>query len=378
MAVRILLVDASPLRASRFALALRRVPGIAEVELAVLTRRIRDTIVEVQPKLVIVVSDETCDGKPAHQDFGPAGPGLIVRYLPSREVQAYLDASMLAMSVAPATVAVANQGIGTQPGAADPGKTGFRSVFSLLSEIEAIAATTPKNAAPGGARPHTLPAPAILPAPSASPAGQGMPIVCIGASTGGLPVIEGILRTYPPGCPPTLIVQHIRGSFTSCLADRMSRLCRSEVTEAFEDAPIEPGRVYLAPGDVAHLEVSDGASRAGANGPPLRCRLVEADKVSGHRPSVDALFRSAARHGPRTIGVLLTGMGRDGAEGLLEIRRGGGRTVAQDAESSVVYGMPRVAAELGAVQHVLPAHEIGPAILRLCGMPSENKGSIRA
>jgi two-component system chemotaxis response regulator CheB len=133
------------------------------------------------------------------------------------------------------------------------------------------------------------------------------------------------------------------------------------VAEAYDGAPVEPGYIWLAPGGLKHLEVV-----AGPGGRP-RCRLREGDPVNGHKPSVDVLFHSVTKaRGERAVAAILTGMGRDGADGMLALRNAGARTLGQDAESCVVYGMPRVAHEIGAVerQHTLAA--IGPAILELC------------
>lgn len=182
--------------------------------------------------------------------------------------------------------------------------------------------------------------------------------VVIGSSTGGIEALVSVLSSYPPNCPPTLIVQHIRPEFVSGLVRRLDRHCLAKVSEAREGAPLTTGQVFVAPEDRRHLVV-----RAGRN---AYCRLVHGEPVSGHRPSVDMLFHSAAALGGGVVGVLLTGMGRDGAEGLLEIRRNGGRTIIQDRHTSTVYGMPRAAAEIGAAMQELPLPRIGSAILAAC------------
>lgn len=377
MCDRVLLFDPSPVRAGRFAAVLRRIPGVVHVEAAILTRHISDAILDLRPGLVIVVTDGHRRPSPSPRELGLVGPGTVVRHLSAVDLEAFLDRSSMARTSTCAPPAGGDTVGEERSGSGAPCPAGPGDVVALLTEIEACAAIPHERAAPSATVMPSGTCAGVSPTLPTCSGASSMPLVCIGASTGGLPVIEGILRTYPPLCPPTLIVQHIRGSFTAGLAERLSRLCRAEVSVAFHDAPIKTGQVYLAPGDVAHLEVSDGPMRGGATDFASRCRLVECGKISGHRPSVDALFRSAARQGPRVIGVLLTGMGRDGAEGLLEIRRNGGSTLAQDAGTSVVFGMPRVAAELGAVQHVLPAPEIGPAILRLSSKTAENRGSRR-
>lgn len=189
-------------------------------------------------------------------------------------------------------------------------------------------------------------------------------IIAIGASTGGVEAVLQLLSHFPANCPPTLITQHMPAGFTASFATRLDKLCAPHVSEAMDGAPLTTGQVWLAPGGVAHLEVS------GRVGP--RCRLVAGDPTSGHRPSVDRLFHSLARLCPhRTVGAILTGMGRDGASGLGAIRKGGGETVGQDEASCVVYGMPRAAFETGAVAHQLPLEKIGPALLDLCRVKEE-------
>lgn len=180
----------------------------------------------------------------------------------------------------------------------------------------------------------------------------------IGASTGGVEALETLLKDFPSNCPPTLITQHMPAGFTSSFAERLNRVCAPEVSEAATGLPLKIGSIYIAPGGGSHLEIT---GRAG-----LRCRLVEGDLVSGHRPSVDALFRSAARYGDRAVGAILTGMGRDGAEGLLKMRQAGAMTLGQDEKTSLVYGMPRAAREIGAVHKALPLSEMASALLAAC------------
>ncbi|WP_419759419.1 protein-glutamate methylesterase/protein-glutamine glutaminase [Acidisoma sp.] len=185
-------------------------------------------------------------------------------------------------------------------------------------------------------------------------------IIAIGASTGGVEALIAILSQFPPNCPPTVISQHMPATFTRSFASRLNNLCAASVSEATEGAPMEAGRIYLAPGDF-HLEVSGAGT--------YRCRLSDGPKVNGHRPSVDVMFRSVLRAvGSRSIGVILTGMGRDGAEGLLALRQAGAETIGQDEQSSVVYGMPRVAYEIGAVSKQLSLERIGEALVRLANV----------
>src|SRR5690606_32686600 len=190
-------------------------------------------------------------------------------------------------------------------------------------------------------------------------------ILAIGASTGGVEALLTILSAFPADCPATVVTQHMPATFTRNFAQRLDKASAASVQEAWDGAPVEPGCIYIAPGGEAHLEVSGATSR---------CRLTHGETVSGHRPSVDVLFGSVARMKRPMTGVILTGMGRDGAAGLLEMRNAGGSTLGQDQASSVVYGMPRVAHEIGAVQRQLPLSRMAEAILELCaaraGQPS--------
>lgn len=184
-------------------------------------------------------------------------------------------------------------------------------------------------------------------------------VIAIGSSTGGVEALISILSSFPQNCPPTLITQHMPATFTASFAARLDRLCKPQVEEAREGAPLLEGRVYVAPGGVAHLQAQSGARP--------HCRLVQGDPVNGHRPSVDVLFDSVAdAFGSKAVGVILTGMGRDGAAGLLRMRERGARTLGQDEASSVVYGMPRVAQEIGAVERQYSLSQIGAAALDLC------------
>ena len=183
-------------------------------------------------------------------------------------------------------------------------------------------------------------------------------IVVMGASTGGTQALQQILMALPKGAPGIAIVQHMPEGFTRSFAERLNELCALEVKEAQDQDALQPGRVLIAPGN-HHLLLRRSGSR-------YRVEVKSGPLVSGHRPSVDLLFKSAARcAGRQAVGVLLTGMGKDGARGLLEMRKAGGSTIGQDEATSVVYGMPREAALLGAVERVTPLPRIAESILEL-------------
>jgi two-component system, chemotaxis family, protein-glutamate methylesterase/glutaminase len=194
-------------------------------------------------------------------------------------------------------------------------------------------------------------------------------LVVVGASTGGVEALKVLLTGLPADCPPILITQHMPPRFTAAFAQRLDRECAMSVSEAEDQCVIERGHVYIAPGS-HHLELVRRGSR-------FVCRLTEEPPVSGHRPSVDVLFRSAARSvGAKAVGVILTGMGKDGAEGLLDMRHAGAITLGQDEASSLIYGMPRAAYERGAVMKQVPLGRMAHAILDACA--AEGKQAVAA
>ena len=189
-------------------------------------------------------------------------------------------------------------------------------------------------------------------------------IVAIGSSTGGVEALLTLVERLPADCAPTLITQHMPATFTRSFAERLNRACAATVSEARDGDLLVPGRVYVAPGGERHLEIGGKAQ--------LRCKVTQGDPVGGHSPSVDILFSSVARTAKaRGLGVILTGMGRDGALGLKAMRDAGGRTLGQDEATCVVYGMPRAAFEIGAVERQLPLEKLGPAIRDLTNKETE-------
>jgi two-component system chemotaxis response regulator CheB len=227
----------------------------------------------------------------------------------------------------------------------------------LPETLAGIRARVKATAAAAGAPRPRAPEPA---APSgAATAGltppRGLRLIAIGASTGGVEALVSVLAQFPANTPPTVVVQHMPETFTASFAGRLNGLCAAQVEEAWDGAPLDTGRIYIAPGGPAHLEVQWSPQR--------RVRLVETAPVNRHRPSVDVAFDSIVRAGvPGVAAALLTGMGRDGARGLRAIRDAGGRTVAQDQKTSTVYGMPKAALELGAVDAGTPLDAIAKAI----------------
>jgi two-component system, chemotaxis family, protein-glutamate methylesterase/glutaminase len=176
--------------------------------------------------------------------------------------------------------------------------------------------------------------------------------IAIGASTGGVEALDVVLSQFPGDCPPTLVVQHINGAFAEAVARRLDTRCEPAVVLAEPDLPLRKGHIYIAPGTERHLEIR-------GTGQTLSIRARHGPLVTGHRPSVDVLFHSMATQlGSSAIGILLTGMGQDGAKGLLAMARAGAATIAQDKATSVVYGMPGAAVAMGAAQVVAPIDQI--------------------
>ena len=194
------------------------------------------------------------------------------------------------------------------------------------------------------------------PAPARTHFSSTEKLIIVGASTGGTEAIKDFLLEMPPDCPGILIVQHMPAGFTTSFAKRLDGLCRIRVKEAVHGERVLPGHAYIAPGDM-HLSLG----RSGAN---YVTELDQGPPVNRHRPAVDVLFRSAARNaGANALGVILTGMGNDGAVGMLEMRNAGAYNVAQDEASCVVYGMPKEAVAHGGVHEILPLAQIGPHVL---------------
>lgn len=219
----------------------------------------------------------------------------------------------------------------------------------ITDKLRAAARSRPRQA-----RHKNAPPPTQLKAPMLS----SEKLIIIGASTGGTEAIRSVLEPLPANAPAILITQHMPGGFTRSFAERLDRLCRISVKEATDGERVLPGHAYIAPGD-QHLELV----RSGAN---YVVRLNDGPPVNRHRPSVDVLFHSASKHaGKNAIGVILTGMGKDGAVGLLEMREAGAATIAQNEESCVVFGMPREAIAVGGAVEVVALDDIPSRLMAL-------------
>ncbi len=200
------------------------------------------------------------------------------------------------------------------------------------------------------------------------PAGEGQlsyrgssvgKLIAIGASTGGVEALREVLQVLPQNMPPIVVTQHMPAGFTKSFANRLDTLCAMSVQEATHLQPLQAGNIYIAAGD-RHMEIEAQTGK-------WVIKLRDGENVSSHKPSVDVLFASVAKNiGKKAVGVILTGMGHDGAEGLLKMREAGAKTIGQNEASCVVYGMPKVAKNIGAVETEMPLSRIAGGIIHLC------------
>ncbi len=182
-------------------------------------------------------------------------------------------------------------------------------------------------------------------------------VIAVGSSTGGTEAVKELLTSLPANSPPILITQHIPKVFSTSFAERLNRALAMEVFEAQEGMIIRPGCVYIAPGDY-HLTIARSGSK-------MVCKVIQTEKVNRHRPAVDVMFESIlSAYGDKVVAVMLTGMGADGAKGMLNLKQAGAITFAQDEATSVVWGMPQAAYNIGAVDEVLPLQEISNKMLK--------------
>ena len=336
MSVRVLVVDDSPTMRGLITAALRRDPEIEVIGSANDPLEAREAIKRLDPDVI------TLDVEMPNMN-GLEFLEKIMRLRPMPVVMV----STLTQRGAEVTVAALELGAVDCVGKPGAGMTAVQAFGDLAEKVKAAARSR--------VRPREEARP--VDRPDSYRPREDM-VLAIGASTGGVEALITILSGFPETCPPTLVTQHMPGTFTRSFAERLDKLSGATVAEAEDGAAIRPGHVYLAPGGVAHLEMTASATP--------RCRLVASEPVNGHRPSVDVLFDSVARAGRPAVGVILTGMGKDGAQGLLRMREAGARTLGQDEATSVVYGMPRAAFEVGAVERQLPLSRMGGAILDLC------------
>ena len=336
--IRVVVVDDSTFMRELIATVLEADPEIAVVGKAPDPYVARDMIKDLNPDVVTLdIEMPRMDGLTFLRKIMSLRPTPVVMI--STLTQAGADATLQALEI----------------GAVDFVAKPTAAIGAAMADLSAELHAKVKAAAHSRVRPYRdVPVPA--PVRREHPRKATERIVLIGASTGGVEALKTVLMRLPEDCPPILITQHIPERFTAAFARRLDRECPMKVSEARHSEPIEAGHVYIAPGS-HHLELVRSAGR-------VACALSDGPPVSGHRPSVDVLFRSGARAaGAKAIGVILTGMGRDGAAGLSELRRASGATIGQDEATSLIYGMPRVAFELGAVERQYALADIADAIL---------------
>lgn len=342
--VRVLIIDDSALVRQLLSQGLAADPEIEVVGTAVDAYDARDKIVALTPDvLTLDVEMPRMDGVQFLRRLMPQYPlpVVMVSTLTQRGAQVTIDA-LEAGAVDFVAKPSAGQGFG------------FTEILGELRIKIKTAATVDVSSWQGQG--FQRPTPFVRPVPL--PPGAADRIVAIGASTGGTEAIRQLVEGFPATMPGVVIVQHMPAGFTRMFAERLNQLCAMEVKEAAHGDAVRPGRVLIAPGG-QHLRLARAAG-----GFVVHC--APGEKVSGHCPSVDVLMHSVATvAGAKGIGVLLTGMGADGADGLCALRRVGGRTLAQDQATSVVFGMPRVAFERGGAERLVAIDQMAAATLRL-------------
>ncbi|MBU8541068.1 protein-glutamate methylesterase/protein-glutamine glutaminase [Falsiroseomonas tokyonensis] len=341
MPVKVLVIDDSALIRQLLTELLSRDPGITVVGTAPDPIIARERIKALSPNvLTLDIEMPRMDGLSFLERLMALRPMPVV--VISTLTQKCAEAALRAMELG-AVDYVAKPLIDIRSGMIELGA-------ELVAKVKAAAAARPRarEARPVASAPLQVD-------PRLSTAGR---IVAIGASTGGVETLQRMITRLPATAPALLVTQHMPAGFTSSFARRLDAQCAMTVTEAEDGRRVMPGHVYIAPG-ARHLElVRDGAHFA--------CRLHDGAPVSGHRPSVDVLFASvAAVAGRAAMGIILTGMGRDGAAGLLEMRRAGARTLGQSEASCVIYGMPRAAMQAGAVELEMPLDRLTEEIVTL-------------
>lgn len=337
MAIRVLIVDDSATARAVLREILESDPSIEVVASASDAYVARDKIVELRPDVVCL------DVEMPRMD-GITFLKRLMHYMPIPVVMV----SSLTQNGAKTTLDA------LEAGAVDFVAKPHSHIYDGVEEMRDELLGKIKTASKVRVRQHALQS--IRQANTTSLAETTHKILAIGASTGGTEALKEVLMGLPRNAPGMVIVQHIPANFTAPFAERLNTMCAMEVREARNGDSITPGVALIAPGDY-HMVVR----RSGAR---YYVEIGSGDKVSGHRPSADVLFNSVAKiAGANAIGVILTGMGGDGARGLLAMRHAGARTLGQDEKSSIVYGMPKVAYELGAVEQQLPLPQIAQGIL---------------
>lgn len=350
--IRVLIVDDSAVVRKLVSDALVADPEIEVVGTAIDPYFAKDKIIELQPDvLTLDIEMPRMDGLTFLKLIMERRPMPVI--IMSSLTQAGSNKAMEALQLGAVDV------LGKPTGSYSFGDLGPQ----LIEKIKAAACARlrPRGPVPPPTAP-TANFPRVRTKTSSSASQQ---IVLLGASTGGTEALREVLTALPADIPPIAIVQHIPPMFSRNFADRLNRLCAFEVREAVDGDRLTPGLALIAPGNF-HMMVHRTADH-------YRVRIVDGPQIWHQRPAVDLLFRSLADcAGPHVLAGVLTGMGKDGAEGLLALRRKGAQTFAQDEESSIVYGMPRVAWECGAAQFQIPLNRIADHISRFAASSRSN------
>ncbi len=336
---RVLVVDDSALARQLLKDGLSADPALEVVATAPDAYVARDKIVRLKPDVI------TLDIEMPRMD----GIDFLKRLMPQYPLPVIVVSAMAAPGAKATLEALENGAVDFVLKPTSRIGSGLATMIEELRGKIKMAATADVSGWLRQAAPRTTPTTRVL-------SGTTDKVVAIGASTGGTVALDQIISQFPADMPGTVVVQHMPPVFTKLFADRMNERARVEVKEAESGDRVLTGRVIIAPGD-KHLTVIRSGGR-------YLTRGSAGEKVNGHRPSVDVLFESVARHvGSNAIGVVLTGMGKDGATGLVTMRRTEARTFAQDEKTSVVFGMPREAFAQGGAERLVPLGEIADTIL---------------
>lgn len=349
--VRVLIVDDSPMARNMIARGLREDPHIEVVGEAGDAYDARDKIVKLKPDVM------TLDVEMPHMD----GVEFLRRLMPQYPIPVIMVSAVTQRSKRITLEALEAGAVDFVPKPDLNMPAGRNGMLMELRTKVKIASTAnvshwkrtrqaPQPSAPAGRSPKT---------------GASGRLIAVGGSTGGPEAIRTFLDALPASSPGVMIVVHMPPGFTSLFADGLNKTSALEVKEAVDGDPIMPGRALVAKGDTQ--------LRVAVEGGICVARVEESAPVGGHCPSVDVMMESVAEvFGSNAIGVLLTGMGQDGAKGMAAIRQAGGRTIGQDEETCVVFGMPREAWDMGAVERLIPLPKIAPAVLDM--LTHEGKG----
>jgi len=343
--IRVLVVDDSALVCQILSQRLSREPGIEVVGTAPDPYAARDKIIQLRPDVM------TLDVEMPRMN----GVEFLRRLMPQYPIPVIMVSSLTRKGTRIAIESLEAGAVDfvTKP-SADLGQGLGNMLMELCTKIKI--ASTANVSHWKEKRVHLPSEKRILPARVFK--GSADKLIAIGASTGGIEAITEIVSKFPEETPGVLIVQHMPPIFTTMFADRLNSKSYMLVKEAVNGDVIKPGLVLIAPGD-KHLRVE----KAGSS---MRVKISQEDKVCGHRPSVEVMMQSVAKHvGRNAIGIMLSGMGSDGANGMLAMRNAGARTIAQDESTSVVFGMPKEAYRRGGAERLMPLQKIATEVLRL-------------